>query len=64
MHSVVERIFCPIGELTQKYPIGDKMHSWAFRIEDWGLEIGDWGIGWKGEVLFSSVGPLTLIYGQ
>jgi len=26
-----------IRELTQKCPIGDKMHNWAFQIEDWGL---------------------------
>ena len=27
--------------------VGDKMHNWAFQIEDWGLQIGDWGIGWN-----------------
>ena len=32
-------------ELTQKCPIGYKMHDWAFQIGDWGLEIGDWGMG-------------------
>ena len=34
-------------ELTQKCPIGDTMHNWAFQIGDWGLEIGDWGMGWN-----------------
>ena len=29
------------------FPIGDKMHNWAFQIMigDLGLEIGDWKIG-------------------
>ena len=32
-------------ELTENYPIGDKMHNWKFEIKDWGLGIQDWGSG-------------------
>ena len=38
---------CTNRELTQKFPIGDKMHNWAFQIGDFGMENGDWGIGWN-----------------
>ena len=32
-------------ELTEKYPIGDEMHNWAFQIGVWGFVIGDWILG-------------------
>ena len=34
-------------ELTEKIPIGDKLHNWAFQIGDWGLGIRDWGLGYR-----------------
>ena len=40
----------PVENKQTTYPIGDKMHIWAFEIADWGLEIQDWGLGNKTEM--------------
>ena len=40
----------PVENKQTTYPVGDKMHNWAFEIADWGLEIQDWGLGNKTEM--------------